>query len=250
MFCLKSYNALVTGATGGIGRAIAEALSAQGARMVLSGTREAVLIELASELQAKYKNDPVVLPCSLSDTEAIEKLFPAAEEALGGKIDILVNNAGITKDGLAMRMKDEDWQQVIDVNLTASFRLCRAAIKAMMKRRYGRIINISSVVGSMGNPGQANYCASKAGLVGMSKALAHEVASRGITVNCVSPGFIASAMTEVLADNVKEKISSNIPMGRMGSPEEIATTVVFLASQEAGYMTGQNLHVNGGMEMV
>ena len=250
MFCLKSYNALVTGATGGIGRAIAEALSAQGAQVALSGTREAVLKELASELQAKYKNDPVVLPCSLSDAEAIEKLFPAAEEALGGKIDILVNNAGITKDGLAMRMKDEDWQQVIDVNLTASFRLCRAAIKAMMKRRYGRIINISSVVGSMGNPGQANYCASKAGLVGMSKALAHEVASRGITVNCVSPGFIASAMTEVLPDNVKEKISSNIPMGRMGSPEEIATTVVFLASQEAGYMTGQNLHVNGGMEMV
>lgn len=250
MFCLKSYNALITGATGGIGRAIAEALSAQGAKVALSGTREAVLKELAAELQAKYKNDPIVIPCSLSDSEALEKLFPAAEEALGGKIDILVNNAGITKDSLAMRMKDEDWQQVIDVNLTASFRLCRAAIKAMMKRRYGRIINISSVVGSMGNPGQANYCASKAGLVGMSKALAHEVASRGITINCVSPGFIASAMTEVLADNVKEKISSSIPMGRMGSPEEIATAVAFLASQEAGYMTGQNLHVNGGMEMV
>lgn len=250
MFCLKLYNALITGATGGIGRAIAEALSAQGAQVALSGTREAVLKELAAELHTKYKNNPIILPCSLSDNEAVEKLFPAAEEAFGGKIDILVNNAGITKDSLAMRMKDADWNDVINVNLNASFRLCRAAIKSMMKRRYGRIINISSVVGSMGNPGQANYCASKAGLVGMSKALAHEVASRGITVNCVSPGFIASAMTEVLADTVKEKISSTIPMGRMGSPEEIATTVVFLASSEAGYMTGQNLHVNGGMEMV
>ena len=179
----------------------------------------------------------------------LEKLFPKAEEILG-KVDILVNNAGITRDGLAMRMKDEDWLAVIDVNLTASFRLCRAAIKSMMKRRYGRIINISSVVGSMGNPGQANYCASKAGLVGMSKAIAHEVASRGITVNSISPGFIASAMTEVLNDTVKEKISSSIPMGRMGQPEEIANTVAFLASSEASYITGQNLHVNGGMEMV
>jgi 3-oxoacyl-[acyl-carrier protein] reductase len=249
MFSLKSYTALITGATGGIGSSIAHALSKQGARVALSGTREGVLKELADQLQAAYHNDPIVLPCSLSDAEDLEKLFPKAEEILG-KVDILVNNAGITRDGLAMRMKDEDWLAVIDVNLTASFRLCRAAIKSMMKRRYGRIINISSVVGSMGNPGQANYCASKAGLVGMSKAIAHEVASRGITVNSISPGFIASAMTEVLNDTVKEKISSSIPMGRMGQPEEIANTVAFLASSEASYITGQNLHVNGGMEMV
>lgn len=249
MFSLKSYTALITGATGGIGGSIAHTLSKQGARVALSGTRESVLKELADQLQQIYQNDPIILPCSLSNIEDLEKLFPKAEETLG-KIDILVNNAGITRDGLAMRMKDEDWQSVIDVNLTASFRLCRAAIKSMMKRRYGRIINISSVVGSMGNPGQANYCASKAGLVGMSKAIAHEVASRGITVNSISPGFIASAMTEILTDTIKDKISSSIPMGRMGMPEEIAAAVAFLASAEAAYVTGQNLHINGGMEMV
>ena len=249
MFSLKSYTALVTGATGGIGGSIAHILAKQGARVALSGTREGVLQDLAKDLQSTYGTEAAVLPCSLSDPEALETLFPKAEEAMG-KVDILVNNAGITRDGLAIRMKDEDWQAVIDVNLTASFRLCRAAIKAMMKRRYGRIINISSVVGSAGNAGQANYCASKAGLVGMSKALAHETASRGITVNCVSPGFIASAMTEVLADTVKDKILSTIPMGRMGTPEEIGAAVAFLASAEGGYITGQNLHVNGGMEMV
>jgi len=249
MFSLKSYTALVTGATGGIGGSIAHILAKQGARVALSGTREGVLQDLAKDLQNAYGTEAVVLPCSLSDPEALESLFPKAEETMG-KVDILVNNAGITRDGLAIRMKDEDWQAVIDVNLTASFRLCRAAIKAMMKRRYGRIINISSVVGSAGNAGQANYCASKAGLVGMSKALAHETASRGITVNCISPGFIASAMTEVLADTVKDKILSTIPMGRMGTPEEIGAAVAFLASAEGGYITGQNLHVNGGMEMV
>jgi 3-oxoacyl-[acyl-carrier protein] reductase len=249
MFSLNSHTALITGATGGIGQAIAHTLAAQGARVALSGTRQNVLEEIASQIQSKYGNDPIILPCSLTDVQALEALLPEAEAKMG-KVDILVNNAGITRDGLAIRLKDEDWQQVLDVNLTACFRLCRSALKAMMRRRYGRIVNISSIVGSTGNPGQANYCASKAGMVGLSKALALEVASRGITINCVAPGFIESDMTAVLADVVKEKILSNVPMTRMGTPQEIATAVAYLASAEAGYITGQTLHVNGGMSMI
>ena len=249
MFSLNSYTALITGATGGIGQAIAHALAAQGAQVVLSGTRENVLEEIAAKIQSQYGNNPLILPCSLTDPEALEALIPQAEIKIG-KVDILVNNAGITKDGLAIRLKDEDWQQVLDVNLTACFRLCRSALKAMMKRRYGRIINISSVVGTTGNPGQANYCASKAGMVGLSKALALEVASRGITVNCVAPGLIESDMTTVLPDTVKEKILSNVPLTRMGTPQEIATAVAYLASTEASYITGHTLHINGGMNMV
>ncbi len=249
MFSLESYTAIITGATGGIGQAIAHALASQGARVALSGTRQAVLQELANQLKSLYACEAILLPCSLTEVEALESLIPQAEKAMG-KVDILVNNAGITRDGLAMRLKDEDWQQVLDINLTACFRLCRAAVKTMMKRRYGRIINISSVVGTVGNPGQANYCASKAGMVGLSKALAYEVASRGITVNCIAPGFIESDMTAVLADPVKEKILSGIPIGRMGKPQEIATAVAYLASTESGYITGQTLHVNGGMAMI
>lgn len=248
MFSLKSYTALITGASGGIGQAIAYTLAAQGADVVLSGTREKALEDIAQQIRHQLGCNPIVLPCSLSDPQATEELFPQAEAAMG-KVDILVNNAGITRDGLAMRLKDEDWNDVLNVNLTAPFRLCRAAIKSMMKRRFGRIINISSVVGSKGNGGQSNYCASKAGMVGMSKALAHETASRGITVNCVAPGFIESDMTGILIETVKEKILSNIPMSRMGKPEEIAAAVAYLASLEASYITGQTFHINGGMEM-
>ena len=244
MFNLNTYTALVTGASGGIGSAIASMLNSMGARVVLSGTRQSALEDVAQHLK-----DPIILPCSLTDKDAIENLFPKAEEAVG-KIDILVNNAGITKDSLIIRMKDEDWDAVLDVNLTATFRLCRAAAKSMMKRRYGRIVNISSVVATMGNAGQTNYCASKAGMIGFSKALAHEVASRGITVNCVAPGFIESAMTHDLPATVKEKILSSIPMGRMGTPTEIAAQVGFLATAEASYITGQTFHVNGGMDMI
>jgi 3-oxoacyl-[acyl-carrier protein] reductase len=244
MFNLNTYTALVTGASGGIGSAIASMLNSMGARVVLSGTRQSALEDVAQNLK-----DPIILPCSLTDKDAIENLFPKAEEAVG-KIDILVNNAGITKDSLIIRMKDEDWDAVLDVNLTATFRLCRAAAKSMMKRRYGRIVNISSVVATMGNAGQTNYCASKAGMIGFSKALAHEVASRGITVNCVAPGFIESAMTHDLPATVKEKILSSIPMGRMGTPTEIAAQVGFLATAEASYITGQTFHVNGGMDMI
>lgn len=249
MFSLKGKRALVTGATGGIGQAIGEALAKQGADVVLSGTRAAVLAEVAATIESTYGVKAVAITCSLSDVAAVEGLFAEAEAAVG-QIDILVNNAGITRDTLIIRMKDEDWQEVIDVNLTATFRLARAATKNMMKRRFGRIINISSVVGSAGNPGQTNYCASKAGMVGFSKALAHEVASRGITVNCVAPGFIETSMTDVLPDAVKAKILGAIPQGRMGSPAEIASAVAYLASDEAGHMTGQTMHVNGGMEMV
>lgn len=249
MFSLKDQCALVTGASGGIGRQIVHSLASQGAHVVLSGTREGVLSELAQEIESAHKVKAVVKTCALDNPESVEALFPAAEEALG-KIDILVNNAGITKDGLIIRMKDNDWQSVIDINLTAAFRLSRAALKSMMRARYGRIINITSVVGAAGNPGQANYCASKAGLIGMSKSLAQEVATRGITVNCVAPGFIESDMTAVLPEGVKEKILSSIPKGSMGTPEDIASAVVFLASAEAGYVTGQTLHVNGGMYMV
>lgn len=245
MFDLSGKTALVTGASGGIGGAIARALHAQGAVVGLHGTRREALDTLAAELGERVH----VLPANLSDPAAVEQLAKDAEAALGA-IDILVNNAGLTRDGLVLRMKDEDWQTVLDVNLTAAFRLCRAAIKGQMKRRSGRIINITSIVGVTGNPGQVNYAASKAGLIGMSKSLAQEVASRGITVNCVAPGFITSAMTDALNDDQKSKLLTGIPAGRMGSVDEIAAAVVYLASAEAAYVTGQTLHVNGGMAMI
>ncbi len=245
MFNLSGKCALVTGASGGIGGAIASALVAQGARVALSGTRVDALQQLALTLDDKA----VVTPGDLSDAASTEKLFKDAEAALG-QVDILVNNAGLTRDGLALRMKDEDWQKVIDVDLTAGFRLARAALRGMMKRRWGRIVGITSIVGVTGNPGQANYAAAKAGMIGMSKALAAEVASRGITVNCVAPGFIATAMTEVLPEEQKAKLNSVIPAGRMGSSEDVASAVVYLASDEAAYVTGQTLHVNGGMAMI
>ncbi|HET9334803.1 MAG TPA: 3-oxoacyl-[acyl-carrier-protein] reductase [Sphingomicrobium sp.] len=244
MFDLSGMAALVTGASGGLGSAIAKALSAQGARLALSGSNQAKLETFAQELGG----DHVTLICDLSNAEQVDQLVPRAVEALG-KLDILVNNAGVTRDNLAMRMKDEEWDQVIKVNLEGAFRLMRAAMKPMMKARHGRIINITSVVGVTGNPGQANYVASKAGLIGMSKAFAQEVASRGITVNCVAPGFMASAMTDALTDAQKEGILSKIPTGAMGSGEDIGAAVVYLASREAGYVTGQTLHVNGGMAM-
>ncbi len=245
MFDLTGKTALVTGASGGIGAEIARALHQAGATVGLSGTRVAPLEALAAELGERAH----VLACNLSVAEEVEGLVKRGVEALGS-VDILVNNAGITRDGLAMRMSDDDWASVIDVNLTATFRLCRAAIRGMMKARHGRIINISSVVGTTGNPGQANYCASKAGMVGMSKALAAEVASRGITVNCVAPGFIETAMTDKLNETQKGGILSAVPAGRMGRPAEIAGAVVYLASDEAGYVTGATLHVNGGMAMI
>jgi 3-oxoacyl-[acyl-carrier protein] reductase len=245
MFQLTGKTALVTGASGGIGAAIARALAERGATVALSGTRVEPLKALADELGG----GAVVVPANLGDPEAVEKLAKDAESVLG-RIDILVNNAGLTRDQLAIRMKDEDWQTVLDVNLTAAFRLSRAALKGMLKRRWGRIIGITSIVGVTGNPAQANYAASKAGLIGMSKALAAEVAARGITVNCVAPGFITTAMTDVLADAHKEKLLSGIPMGRMGEARDIAGAVVYLASDEAAYVTGQTLHVNGGMAMV
>lgn len=244
MFKLDNKIALVTGATGDIGNAIAKKLHAQGAIVAISGTRESVLNELATELKERV----YVFPCNLSDAESIEKLIPTVKEKLGD-IDILVNNAGITRDSLILRMKDEDWENVISVNLTSTFRLCRATIKGMMKRRTGRIINISSVVGFTGNPGQVNYVAAKAGMVGFSKSLAIEVASRNITVNCVAPGFITSAMTDVLPETTKEKILSGIPMAHMGSADDIANAVVFLAADESSYITGQTIHVNGGMAL-
>jgi len=245
MFDLNNRVALVTGASGGLGASIARALHKQGAKVVLSGTRREALDALAAELGERA----FVLPCNLSDAGAVEKLVPEAE-ALAGPLDILVNNAGVTRDGLFMRMKDEDWSTVLTVNLESAFRLARAAVKGMMKRRHGRIINITSVVGVTGNPGQANYCASKAGLIGMSKALAAEIAARGITVNCVAPGFIASPMTDVLNDKQKEAILGAIPAGAMGKGDDIAAACVYLASDEAGYVTGQTLHVNGGMAMI
>jgi 3-oxoacyl-[acyl-carrier protein] reductase len=245
MFELPGMTALVTGASGGLGSAIAKSLAAQGARLALSGSNQAKLEAFAKELGG----DHVTLVCDLGDAEQVDQLVPRAVEALGGKLDILVNNAGVTRDNLAMRMKDEEWDQVIRVNLEAAFRLMRAAMKPMMRARHGRIINITSVVGVTGNPGQANYVASKAGLIGMSKAFAQEVASRGITVNCVAPGFMTSAMTDALTDAQKEGILSRIPTGAMGSGEDIGAAVVYLASKEAGYVTGQTLHVNGGMAM-
>ena len=246
MFDLSGKTALVTGASGGIGGAIAKALHRQGAKVVLSGTRAEALEALKAELGA----NAFIAQANLSDITSVEALPKAAEEAAGSPIDILVNNAGITKDNLFMRMKDEEWDQVIAVNLTAAFRLSRAVLRGMMKKRWGRIIQISSVVGATGNPGQGNYAAAKAGLVGMTKSLAAEVASRNITVNAVAPGFIQTAMTEVLTDQQKEMISQRIPAGRMGMPQEIAAAVAYLASEEAAYVTGETIHINGGMAML
>jgi 3-oxoacyl-[acyl-carrier protein] reductase len=244
MFDLTGMTALVTGASGGIGSAIARGLAAQGARVALSGTREEALRGVADELGG----DHVILTANLSDAASVDGLVPRAVEQLG-KLDILVNNAGVTRDNLAMRMKDEEWSDVIRINLEAGF-LSRAALKPMMRARFGRIISITSVVGATGNPGQANYAASKAGLVGMSKALAQEVASRGITVNCIAPGFIRSAMTEGLAEAQKEALLGRIPVGKLGEGGDIAAAAVYLASREAAYVTGQTLHVNGGMAML
>ena len=246
MFDLTGMTALVTGASGGIGSAIAKALVGQGAKVALSGTREEALKAVAAEIGG----ETVILPCNLSDGAAVDALVPQAVEALGGKLDILVNNAGVTRDNLAMRMKDEEWDQVIRVNLEAAFRLIRAAAKPMMKARFGRVISITSVVGATGNPGQANYAASKAGLVGMSKALAQELASRNITVNCVAPGFIASAMTDGLPEAQKEALMTKIPAAKLGEGLDVAAAVTYLASREANYVTGQTLHVNGGMAMI
>ena len=246
MFDLSGKTALVTGASGGIGGAIAKALHGQGAAVVLSGTRVEALEALKAELGARA----FIAQANLSDTASVEALPKAAEEAAGSGIDILVNNAGITKDNLFMRMKDEEWDQVIAVNLTAAFRLSRAVLRGMMKKRWGRIIQISSVVGATGNPGQGNYAAAKAGLVSMTKSLAAEVASRNITVNAAAPGFIQTEMTEVLTDQQKEMIAARIPAGRMGLPEEIAAAVAYLASQEAAYVTGETIHINGGMAMI
>ncbi len=246
MFNLSGKKALITGASGGIGGAIAKSLHAQGADVALSGRNVEALEKLAAEIGAERVH---IVPGDLGTAEAADALIKSAEEKMG-QVDILVNNAGLTKDGLFMRMKDEDWQVVQDVNLTAPFRLIRAAIKGMMKRRNGRIINITSVVGVTGNPGQANYCASKAGMIGMSKSMAAEVANRGITVNCIAPGFIATAMTDALNDDQKGKINATIPAGAMGTPDDIAASVVYLASDEANYITGQTLHINGGMAMI
>lgn len=246
MFDLTGKTALVTGATGGIGAEIARTLHARGASVVLSGTREAVLQELAASLGGRT----AIAPANLSDPAAVDGLIEAAETAAGTPLDILVANAGITRDGLLMRMKDEDWDTVLKVNLESYFRLSRAAMRGMMKRRFGRIIGITSVVGVMGNPGQANYAASKAGMIGFSKALAQEVASRGITVNCVAPGFIESPMTDALNEQQKAAILGRIPSGRLGSGGDVAAACAYLASDEAGYVTGQTLHVNGGMVMI
>ena len=245
MFDLTGMTALVTGASGGIGSAVARALAGQGARLALSGSNADKL----EAFRADLGGDHVALLCDLSDGAAVDALVPQAVDSLG-KLDILVNNAGVTRDNLAMRMKDEEWDMVIRVNLEAAFRLCRAAARPMMKARFGRIVSITSVVGATGNPGQANYAASKAGLVGMSKALAQELASRGITVNCVAPGFIRSAMTEVLPDAQKTALLGKIPAGDLGDGADIGAAVAYLASREAGYVTGQTLHVNGGMAMI
>ena len=245
MFDLTGKNALVTGASGGIGAEIAKSLHAAGATVALSGTRVEPLEALAAELGERAH----VVPCNLSDATAVDALPKQAAEAMGS-VDILINNAGITRDQIFMRMSDEEWASVLEVNLTSTMRLCKGVIRGMMKSRWGRIVNISSIVGTTGNPGQANYAASKAGMIGMSKSIAYEVASRGITVNCVAPGFIATAMTDKLTDDQKEKINVQIPASRMGTPEEIAAAVLYLSSNEAGYTTGATIHVNGGMAMV
>jgi len=245
MFDLTGMTALVTGASGGLGSAIAAALAGQGARLAVSGSN----VEKLERFREGLGGDHVAIGCNLSDAAAVDRLVPSAVDALGGKIDILVNNAGITRDNLLMRMKDEEFEEVLKVNLEAAFRLMRAAAKPMMKARFGRIISITSVVGITGNPGQANYVASKAALIGMTKAVAQELASRGVTANCVAPGFMTSAMTDALNDQQREGILSRIPMGEMGSGEDIGAACVYLASKEAGYVTGQTLHVNGGMAM-
>ena len=246
MFDLSNKTALVTGASGGIGGAIAKALHAQGARVVLSGTRADALDRLQAELGERAST----APCNLSVSAEVDELLKKAEAVAGAPIDILVNNAGITRDNLLMRMKDEEWDQVIAVNLTAAFKLSRAALRNMMKKRWGRIVTITSVVGVTGNPGQANYAAAKAGLIGMTKALAAEIASRNITVNCVAPGFVTTAMTDALTPDQKTAILARIPAGRLGDSKDVAAAVVYLASEEAQYVTGQTLHVNGGMAMV
>ncbi len=249
MFDLTGMTALVTGASGGIGSAIARSLAAQGARLALSGSNGDKLRAFREELNDQFGHDHVEITCDLSNTESVEHLVPATIDTLG-QLDILVNNAGITRDNLAMRMKDEEWQQVMQVNLEAAFRLMRAAARPMMKARFGRIVNITSVVGATGNPGQMNYAAAKAGLVGASKSLAQELASRSITVNCVAPGFIRTAMTDQLPDAQKDALNARIPMGRMGEGADIGAAVIYLASKEASYVTGQTLHVNGGMAMM
>jgi 3-oxoacyl-[acyl-carrier protein] reductase len=246
MFGLSGMTALVTGASGGLGSSIAKALAGQGARLAVSGSNVEKLEAFRASLGG---GDHVALPCDLSDGAAVDQLVPQAVEALGGKLDILVNNAGVTRDNLLMRMKDEEFEEVIRINLEAAFRLMRAAARPMMKARFGRIISITSVVGVTGNPGQANYVASKAGLIGLTKAVAQELASRGITVNAVAPGFMASAMTDALNDQQRDTILSRIPLGAMGSGDDIGAAVVYLASREAGYVTGQTLNVNGGMAM-
>ncbi|MEG8052196.1 3-oxoacyl-[acyl-carrier-protein] reductase [Sphingomonas aerolata] len=245
MFDLTGMTALVTGASGGIGSEIARALAAQGARLAISGSNAAKL----DAFLATLGGDHVALPCDLSDPAAVDALVPQAVEKLG-KVDILVNNAGVTRDNLAMRMKDDEWDSVIRVNLEAAFRLMRAAAKPMMKARFGRMISVTSIVGVTGNPGQANYAASKAGLIGMSKSMAQELASRSITVNCVAPGFITSPMTDALPDAQKTALTTKIPAGRLGEGADIGAAIVYLASREAGYVTGQTLHVNGGMAMI
>ena len=245
MFDLNGKTALVTGASGGIGQDIAKFLAEQGVKVALNGRREDAL----KAVQQEIGDNSVIVVGGLNDAEQIDSVIKEAEEKLG-QIDILVNNAGLTRDGLTLRMKDEDWQTVLDVNLTSAFRLSRAVMRGMMKRRWGRIINITSIVGVTGNPGQANYCASKAGMIGMSKSMAAEIANRGITVNCVAPGFIKTAMTDELGEAQHEKLIANIPAGAMGKPEDIAAAVSFLASEEANYITGQTIHVNGGMAMI
>ena len=245
MFTLSDRKVLVTGASGGIGGAIACAMYAQGATVALAGRNREALDALAVELGDRSH----VVVGDLGDTESADAMMSAAADAMGG-IDILVNNAGLARDNLAMRIKDEDWQAVIDVNLTATFRLSRAVLRGMMKARWGRIINVTSIVGVTGNPGQTNYAASKAGIIGMSKSMAGEVATRGITVNCIAPGFIATPMTESLSDDQREKLTAAVPAGRLGAPEDVAACAVFLASEEAAYVTGQTLHVNGGMAMI
>ena len=246
MFDLTGQTALVTGASGGIGGAIARALHAQGAAVALAGTRAAALEALTAELGSRAHP----LTANLADPEAADKLVHDAEAALGGRLDVLVNNAGITRDTLALRMKDEDWQAVLDLNLTAAFRLTRAALRGMLRRRHGRVICITSAVGVIGNPGQANYAAAKAGMIGMAKSLAGEVAARGITVNCVAPGFITTAMTETLSEEQTARATAAVPIGRFGNPDDVAPAVVYLASAEAAYVTGATLHVNGGLAMI
>ena len=252
MFSLNGMNALVTGASGGIGSAISRALAAQGARLAISGSNPSKLRAFRDELNDQFEHDNgdhVEITCNLSDRKQVEELIPATVDTLGG-IDILVNNAGITRDNLAMRMKDEEWDDVIRINLESTFRLMRASARPMMKGRFGRIISITSVVGATGNPGQMNYAAAKAGIVGMSKSLGQELASRGITVNCIAPGFIRTAMTDQLPDAQKDALNARIPVGRMGEGEDIGAAVAYLASREAGYITGETLHVNGGMAML